>query len=144
MFRSRIGDKRRLSATFGDSRRRSATVGMYTRGRGPKKVHLSASILVTILACTLLLPSGWGRPQVPCRFSTPATDAVGSCDVYDLSTVAEMGAKSFSTAHNSYVFSLCENVPSSAVPAPCKNASQSVAYQLPNNSKTCYIQYWKP
>ena len=33
------------SATSGDNRRRSATVGMYTSGRGPKKVHLSASIL---------------------------------------------------------------------------------------------------
>ena len=39
-----IGDFRRQSATIGDSRRRSATVGMYTSGRGPKKVHLSASI----------------------------------------------------------------------------------------------------
>ena len=34
IFRSRIGDSRRLSAT----------VGMYTSGRGPKKVHLLAAI----------------------------------------------------------------------------------------------------
>ena len=35
---------RRQSATSGDYRQQSATVGMYTSGRGPKKVHLSASI----------------------------------------------------------------------------------------------------
>ena len=39
------GDYRRQSTTIGDSRRRLATIGMYTSGRGPKKVHLSASIL---------------------------------------------------------------------------------------------------
>ena len=39
----------------GDSQRRSATVGMYTSGRGPKKVHLTASIHIqyrhVLLAC---------------------------------------------------------------------------------------------
>ena len=57
---------------------------------------------------------------------------------YLLSEIAETGAMTFNAGNQSYVFSLCENVPSSAVPEPCKNVSQSVAYQYSNNSKTCY------
>ena len=69
IFRSRFGDERRQSTTSGDSRRRSATVGMYTRGRGPKKVHLSASIVMILTAtCTWPLP-----PSCLCYYITSCT-----------------------------------------------------------------------
>ena len=93
---------------------------------------------LSLVLCIVLLPLSWGRPQVPCKFSIPATNATGSCDVYDLSSIAEIGARSFFVGNHSYVFSLCENVNLSAVPKPCKNASKAVAYQYFNNSKTCY------
>ena len=55
------GDYRRLSATSGDSRRRSVIIGMYTSGRGPKKVHLSASIENNLL--TFRLDALYSHPQ---------------------------------------------------------------------------------
>ena len=89
------------------------------------------------LLFAVLLHTGLGRPHVPaCKFSIPATNASGSCDFYDLSTVAGEGPRFLSSANHSYVFSLCENVPSSSVPDVCKNVSESVAYQY--TSKTCY------
>lgn len=95
--------------------------------------------LASLFLFTVLLPSCLGRPQVPCKFSIPATNATGSCDVYDLTKVAEAGAMTYAD-NNSYVFSLCENVPSSAVPEECKkqNVSQAVAYQYINKTKKCY------
>ena len=94
--------------------------------------------LASLLVGTVLLSIGSGLPQVPCKFSIPATNATGSCDVYDLTKIAQAGAMSFTDANSSYVFSLCENVPSSAVPVACKNVSQAVAYLYDKNSKKCY------
>ena len=98
----------------------------------------SMAFLKSFLLCFVVLPLSWGRPQVPCKFSIPATNATGSCDVYDLSSMVDIGARSFFVGNHSYVFSLCENINSSAMPEPCKNASKAVAYQYFNNSKTCY------
>ena len=95
-------------------------------------------MLLLLSAAAALLPGAClGRPQVPCTFSIPATNASdGSCDVYDLSTTAGDGPITFSTVNHSYVFSFCQNVPANSVPGVCKNVSQSVAYQYTN--KTCY------
>lgn len=94
--------------------------------------------LLGILVLSVLLPSALGRPQVSCKFSIPATNASGSCDNYDLSTFTEIGTWPFFTANYSYIFSLCENVPSSAAPKQCSNVSEAVAYQYVNNSNSCY------
>ena len=96
------------------------------------------SRLVSLLLFAVLLSSGQGHSQVSCKFSIPATNATGSCDVYDLSDFTEAGAMSFADSNYSYVFSLCQNVASASIPSPCKNASQAVAYQYVNNSQTCY------
>ena len=87
---------------------------------------------LTLLA--VLLPSSLGRPQISCKFAIPASNASGSCDVYDLSKVASSGPRTFSNGSLNYVFSLCENVPFNGVPEACKNASASVAYQYSDRS----------
>ena len=101
-----------------------------------------APVWLSFLLLALLLPSSLGRPQeVSCKFSIPSTNASGSCDTYDLSSIASLGKWPFyDTVKNySYVFSLCENVPSASLPAPCKNVSQpAVAYQYVNNTNSCY------
>ena len=94
--------------------------------------------LASLLLFTVFLPSGLGRPQVSCKFSIPATNATGSCDVYDLTKTAEAGAMTYAGANNSYVFSLCENVPSSSVPEACKSVGQAVGYQYDKRTKKCY------
>lgn len=91
------------------------------------------------LLLSMFLPSSLGSSQVSCKFSTPATNASGSCDNYDLSAFAEIGAWPYFNDNHSYIFSLCSNVPTSAVPAQCKNTSEAVAYQYFNHSKSsCY------
>ena len=89
-----------------------------------------------LMLLSVLLPSSLGRPQVSCKFSIPASNSSGSCDVYDLSKVASSGPRTFSNGSLSYVFSLCENVPSNGVPKVCQNASASVAYQY--SDRSCY------
>ena len=104
-----------------------------------KDAFTMAATLTLLLLLSVLLPSSLGSPQVSCKFSIPSTNASGSCDNYDLSAFAEIGAWSFFGDNHSYVFSLCENVPTPAIPAQCKNTSEAVAYQYFNNSKTsCY------
>lgn len=94
--------------------------------------------LASVVLVTVLLPSGLGRPQAPCKFSIPATNATGSCDVYDLTKIAQTGAMTYEDANNSYVFSLCESVPSSSVPEACKSIGQGVAYHYDKRTKKCY------
>ena len=94
--------------------------------------------LASLFLFTVLLPSGLGRPQASCKFSIPATNVTGSCDVYDLTKTAEAGAMTYEDANNSYVFSLCENVPPSSVPEACKSVSQGAAYQYDKKTKKCY------
>ena len=96
---------------------------------------------VSLLLCAAaLLPSGLGSPHASCTFSIPSTNASGSCDTYKLAAFAEIKTWPYfnATGNHSYIFSLCANVPSSALPQPCANASEAVAYQYFNNSKTCY------
>ena len=102
--------------------------------QGAKLMTASMSLLVSLLFLAVL--PGFGRPQASCKFSIPATNATGSCDVYDLSDFTQ--AMPFADSNYSYVFSLCQNVATASIPSPCKNASQAVAYQYVNNSQTCY------
>ena len=97
------------------------------------------TLLASFLLCSVLFYLGQGRPQAPaCKFSIPATNATGSCDVYDLSQIAAAGAMTYEYANSTYTFSLCENVPSSSVPEACKSAGQGVAYQYDEKAKKCY------
>ena len=94
---------------------------------------------LSFLLLSVLLSSSLGRAQVSCKFSIPSTNASGSCDNYDLSTFAEMETWPYFGENYSYIFSLCANVPTSAIPSQCKNTSEAVAYQYINNSKSsCY------
>lgn len=92
--------------------------------------------LTRLMLLSVLLPSSLGRSQVSWKFAIPASNASGSCDAYDLTKVASSGPRTFSNGSLSYVFSLCENVPSNGVPEVCKNASASVAYQY--SDRSCY------
>ena len=94
--------------------------------------------LLLLSVCAVLLSLGQGRPQVACKFSIPATNATGSCDIYDLTKIAGSGAMTYEDANSSYVFSLCESVPSSSVPEACKKVGQGVAYQYDKKAKKCY------
>lgn len=96
------------------------------------------TLQTSFLLCSLLLSFGQGRPQVPCKFSIPATNATGSCDVYDLAKIAATGAMTYEDGNNTYTFGLCENVPTSSVPEACKSAGQAVAYQYNKKDKKCY------
>ena len=99
------------------------------------------TLLASFLLCSVLFSLGQGRPQLQapaCKFSIPATNATGSCDVYDLSKIAAAGAMTYEYANSTYTFSLCENVPSSSVPEACKSAGQGVAYQYDEKAKKCY------
>ena len=94
--------------------------------------------LFLLSVCAVLLSLGQGRPQVPCKFSIPATNATGSCDIYDLTKIAGTGAMTYEDTSSNYVFSLCESVPSSSMPEACKNVDQGVAYQYDKKAKKCY------
>ena len=97
------------------------------------------TLLASFLLCSVLFSLGQGRPQAPaCKFSIPATNATGSCDVYDLSKIAAAGAMTYEYANSTYTFSLCQNVPSSSVPEACKSVGQGVAYQYDGKAKKCY------
>ena len=68
--------------------------------------------------------------------SVPATGFAGMCDSYDLTKLEALGQVTFQVPNNySYTLSVCENVPSTAIPAPCKNGTKSsVAYQYMGSS----------
>ena len=96
-----------------------------------EKVIMSLFVSLLLFA---VLPS-LGSAQASCEFSIPATDATGSCDVYDLSEVAQAMP---TYVNNSYVFSLCQNVATASIPSPCKNVSGAVAYQYVVKTPACY------
>ena len=96
---------------------------------------ISMSLLVSLLLLAVL-PS-LGSAQASCKFSIPATNATGSCDVYDLSEIAQ-AMPTYADVNYSYVFSLCQNVATASIPSPCKNASQAVAYQYVVKTPACY------
>lgn len=101
---------------------------------------MATTLFVRFLLVVSLLPSGLGRSQVPCEFSIPSTNASGSCDTYDLSSIASMRAWTYYDAARAYnyTFSLCDNVPSASLPQSCKNISQAVAYVYVNATGDCY------
>jgi hypothetical protein len=100
-----------------------------------KRKIFNMSLLVSVLLLALL-PS-LGSSQASCKFSIPATNATGSCDVYDLSEFTQ-SIPTYADSNYSYVFSLCQNVATASVPSQCKNVSQAVAYQYVVKTPACY------
>ena len=70
-----------------------------------------------------------------CTFFFPSTTNSNQCDGYDLSKIASLGGANF-TSSLSYVFTVCDNVPASSVPAVCRSKPPAPAYQYDN--KSCY------
>ena len=68
-----------------------------------------------------------------CTFFFPSITDSNLCDGYDLSKIASLGGANF-TSTFSYVFTVCDNIPASAVPAVCRSNPLAPAYQYNNES----------
>ena len=85
--------------------------------------------------CCLLLVAALARGGAgqSCTFSFPSTDDPTQCEAYDLSKIASVGGANFTGAY-SYVLTVCENLPSTSLPAVCRASPPSPAYQYNGDS----------